>query len=67
MSKSLKDTKRIRYIDRRVPFVRQGTQAGRHFLTYISANFQLADNGTKNLDHFEAAPRLSYITTSVKD
>ncbi|MGH7954439.1 MAG: reverse transcriptase domain-containing protein [Gloeomargaritales cyanobacterium] len=67
MSKSLKDTKRTRHIDRRIHYVRHGIKAGLHKLTYIPANHQLADNGTKNLNFLEAAPRFACFMSPVSD
>ncbi|MGH7954596.1 MAG: reverse transcriptase domain-containing protein, partial [Gloeomargaritales cyanobacterium] len=67
MSKTLKDTKRTRHIDRRVHYVRRGSEAGHHTLTHLHADFQLADNGTKNLAHYEAAPRLAYFMIQVQE
>ncbi|MGH3054708.1 MAG: reverse transcriptase domain-containing protein, partial [Gaiellaceae bacterium] len=67
MSKSLKDTKRNRHIDRCIHYVRNRVRAGKHALSYIPAEFQLADTGTKNLDFIDASPRFKYSMITVDD
>ena len=65
MAQNDKDTKHTRHIARRVHYVRNGQQEGAHNLTYIPADLNLADPGTKNLGCEELEPRMNYIMIKV--
>ena len=65
MAKHAKDTKHTRHIARRLHYVREGEQQSRFSLSYIPAEKQLADIGTKALSEEDMNSRYDIISAIV--
>ena len=67
MAESARSTSRTRHIDRRFHYVRQGQAAGRHKLSWITNEDQLADIGTKAVTLAVLQPMMKTMYVEVKE
>jgi hypothetical protein len=67
MAESARSTSRTRHIDRRFHYVRQGQAAGRHKLSWITSEDQLADIGTKAVTLAVLQPMMKTMYVEVKE
>ena len=67
MAKNGKDTKHIRYIARRMHFVRNGEKCKMQKIDWCEGGLQLADIGTKNLIEPNLTPRMKYIMVRLEN
>ena len=65
MAKSKKVTSKNRHIRRREHYVRQGQEQGEHNLTWLPAEFQLADIMTKTQDSKKYLPLFNRVFSKI--